>query len=268
MNFPRLPLFLCCVMLLTTASRAAELEPLLDFRGVECEGAYVQHLQGVCTDERAAIFWSWTDQLVKTDAKGHRLRQVPVAYHHGDLCYHDGRVYVAVNLGKFNELPGQENSWVYVYDADTLAEVARHPVPELVHGAGGMAWHDGTFLVIGGLPPGVNENYLYEYDADFHFRQRHVLPSGYTYKGIQTAAYWNGAWWFGTYGDTRYLMRADGQFRLTGKWVFDASLGLAPLGQGQFLIGSDKVGEGNLHRGRVTVFRFDETKGMVPVVER
>jgi hypothetical protein len=35
-------------------------------------------------------------------------------------------------------------------------------VPEVFHGAGGTGYHDGRFVVIGGLPPGVEENYVYE----------------------------------------------------------------------------------------------------------
>ena len=31
------------------------------FRDTACEGAYKFHLQGICTDERSAIYWSWTD---------------------------------------------------------------------------------------------------------------------------------------------------------------------------------------------------------------
>lgn len=46
------------------------------------------------------------------------VRKIPVANHHGDLCFHDGKVYVAVNLGKFNDPAGNAGSWVYVYDAD------------------------------------------------------------------------------------------------------------------------------------------------------
>ncbi len=132
------------------------------FHPAACEGGYPRHVQGICTNGRDSIYWSWTEALVKTDRDGRLLKQVPVASHHGDLCYHDGRVYVAVNLAKFNQPAGAADSWVYVYDGDTLAEFAKHHVPELVHGAGGMEWHDGKFFIIGGLPPGVNENYIYE----------------------------------------------------------------------------------------------------------
>ena len=230
------------------------------FQPVTCEGSYRQHLQGVCTNDRDAIYWSWTDVLVKTDAKGHVLQQLKVASHHGDLCYHDGRVYVAVNLGKFNEAPGKADSWVYVYDADTLAEVAKYPVPEVVHGAGGMAFHKGEFYIIGGLPADIAENYVYEYDAAFKFQQRHVIASGHTDKGIQTVTFAEGAWWLGRYGKPAVLLRADENFKFTGRWKFNASLGIIGLGNGEFLIGANT--KDKEHQGRLILARVDEKKGM------
>jgi hypothetical protein len=233
------------------------------FHPVTCEGTYARHVQGICTNERDAIYWSWTDVLVKTDADGHVLKQVQVASHHGDLCYHDGRVYVAVNLGKFNEPAGKADSWVYVYDGDTLAELARHPVPEVVHGAGGMAFHDGKFIVIGGLPPDVNENYLYEYDLDFKFQQRRVLASGYTLMGIQTVAVAGDTWWFGCYGKPKMLLRADASFKFTGKWEFDGSYGIVPLADGRFLVGQNTGVKGKGNQGKLVAAHSDSTKGLV-----
>ena len=232
------------------------------FHSTACEGSYPRHLQGVCTNERDALYWCWTDVLVKTDLQGHLLQRVEVANHHGDLCFHDGRVYVAVNLGKFNEPAGRADSWVFVYDARTLAELARHPLPELVHGAGGIAFHDGRFIVVGGLPPGVEENYLYEYDTALKFQRRHVLASGYTLMGIQTAAFADGAWWFGCYGNPKMLLRADQSFRLTGNWEFDASLGIVSAGSGRFLIGKNTKIKDIGHQGRVVVARPHAEKGL------
>lgn len=234
------------------------------FHGTECEGAYSGHLQGICTDGRSALFWSWTTQLVKTDTEGRVLRSVPVASHHGDLCYRQGLVYVAVNLGLFNQPAGKADSWVFVYDAETLKERGRHAVPEAVHGAGGIACHGDIFVVVGGLPSGVDENYLYEYSADFRFRGRHVLASGHTEKGIQTVAYSQNSWWFGTYSEPRTLLRADDDFRYLGKWESDAALGIAPLEDRRFLIGSNVKGADGRFRGRIRVMRFDSARGLVP----
>lgn len=233
------------------------------FQGVSCEGFYKRHVQGICTNGKDSIYWCWTDVLVKTDTRGRILRQVPVADHHGDLCHHNGRVYVATNLGKFNEPPGQEDSWVYVYDADTLAEVARHPVPELVHGAGGMAHHEGKFILVGGLPLGVNENYVYEYDEAFRFLKRHILASGHTEKGIQTVTFADGAWWFGCYGDPAVLLRADEGFRITGRWDFNASVGIVPISGGRFLIAQNTVVKGKGNHAETVVARMDEKAGLV-----
>jgi glycerophosphoryl diester phosphodiesterase len=235
------------------------------FRDVECEGIYPRHLQGICTDGRGAIYWSWTDALVKTDLQGRVLKQLPALWHYGDLCFHDGKVFVAVNFREFNKPAGHADSWVFVYDGESLAELAWHPLREVVHGAGGIAYHDGRFIVVGGLPPGVNRNYLYEYDEQFKFQKRHVLASGYTLMGIQTAAWANGSWWFGCYGNPQVLLRADAAFRLTGKWDFNASVGIAGLPDGRFLISQSTAVKGVGHKGRVSIAGEDNEKGMTPV---
>jgi hypothetical protein len=233
------------------------------FHPVACEGAYPRHVQGVCTNERDAIYWSWTESLVKTDREGRIVKKVPAADHHGDLCYHNGKVYVAVNLGKFNAPAGKADSWVYVYDADTLVELARHPVPELVHGAGGMAYHDGKFIIVGGLPDSVDENYVYEYDMAFKFVKRHVLASGHTHLGIQTVAFADGAWWFGCYGKPKLLLRADSSFKFTGKWEFDGSYGIVPVGENRFLVAQNKATKDKGNEAKLVAARADAEKGLV-----
>jgi len=260
MNIAKSLPLLVIVPLLIVVSALAEDRA---FHATSCEGAYRRHVQGICTNDKDAIYWCWTDVLVKTDTMGHVVKQVPVASHHGDLCFHAGRVYVATNLGKFNEPAGKEDSWVYVYDGGSLAEVGRHRVPEVVHGAGGITYHEGKFIVVGGLPKGVNENYLYEYDESFTFRACHVLASGYTLMGVQTVASADGALWFGCYGKPAELLRSDANFRFTDKWAFNASYGIAPLGEGRFLIAQNKAGKDKLNHGSVVIAHFDPKVGLV-----
>ena len=150
---------------------------------------------------------------------------------------------------------------------DTLADLAKHPVPEVVHGAGGMEYHDGKFIIVGGLPPGVGENYLYEYDENFRFRNRHALASGYTLMGIQTASHADGAWWFGCYGKPAVLLRADEKFQVTGKWEFNASVGIAPIRGGRFLIAQntaikDDDGKTQANQACVVIARPEDNSGM------
>lgn len=227
------------------------------FVAVECDGSYRHHLQGVCADE-AAIYWSFTTTLVKTDLAGKVLAQIPVANHHGDLCQVAGKLYVAVNLGKFNRPAGEADSWIYVYDASTLNELARYEVPELVHGAGGMGYHAGKFIVVGGLPEGTEENYLYEYDEALRFQTRHVLPSGWTRLGIQTAAHHDGHWWFGCYGND--LLITDEAFQLVGQHKYDCSLGIESLPDGRLLSAGGKCDGEQGCRGWVKVLAVDEIR--------
>jgi len=218
---------------------------------VSCEGTYQHHLQGVCAD-KDAIYWSFTTTLVKTDLDGKLLKTVPVANHHGDLCIHDGKLYVAVNLGKFNDPAGNADSWVYIYDADNLKELARHETQEVFHGAGGIGFRDGNFFVAGGLPDGIEENYVYEYDGDFKFVKKHIIKSGHTHLGIQTATFAHDCWWFGCYGNPKILLVTDADFQMKGRYEFDCSLGIEGLSGGRLLSASgrcekDKGCTGSLH---------------------
>ena len=192
---PVLNLFTDKALSTTPSSRTAKDSVIYNYKlkeTIECEGLYPMHLQGISTDKKNNIYWSFTNELVRTDLKGKVLDRIKVLNHHGDLCFVGGKVYVAVNLGKFNEPVGQEDSWIFVYDGRNLKELARYKVGELVHGAGGISSYKGNFFVVGGLPRGFTENYIYEYDTSFKFIKRHIIPSGYTYKGVQTAEFYEG----------------------------------------------------------------------------
>lgn len=222
---------------------------------VVCEGSYDGHLQGIAVDGTKAIYWSFTSTLVKTDANGKVLTSVRVPSHHGDLTLHDGKVYCAVNLGKFNQEPGRADSWVYVFDANNLALIAKHPTPEVVHGAGGMEYHRGHFFVIGGLPVGHQENYVYEYDEAFRFVKRHVIKSGYTLMGIQTTCFAHGSWWFGCYG--KKLLQTDEAFNLVGKYDLDFGTGVAGQPDRKLLKGVSTKEKGRWY-GKATVAPLPE----------
>ncbi|MCA9122920.1 MAG: hypothetical protein H6822_06700 [Planctomycetaceae bacterium] len=231
------------------------------FGNVTCEGTYRHHLQGICTDKES-IFWSFTTMLVKTGLDGKVLRKVPVANHHGDLCYHDGKLYVAVNLGKFNDPNGNADSWVYVYDADSLKELTRHETQEVFHGAGGIGFRDGHFFVVGGLPDGVEENYVYEYDGEFRFLKKHVVKSRHTLLGIQTATFAHDRWWFGCYGDPKILLVTDAAFQMLGRYEFDCSLGIEGLLNGHLLSASGRCEKDIGCIGSVRIVSPDATVGL------
>lgn len=205
------------------------------FRNVECDGTFQHHLQGICTNDKDAVYWSFTTTLVKTDTTGKVLKQIDVRNHHGDLCHHDGKLYVAVNFGRFNDPQGKADSWVYVYNAADLEFVSKHETQQVFHGAGGIGFREGHVFVVGGLPDGVQENYVYEYDTEFKFIKKHVVKSGHTLLGIQTATFANDRWWFGCYGNPKILLVTDADFKMQGRYEFDCSLGIVGLPNGQLL---------------------------------
>jgi hypothetical protein len=223
-------------------------------------------LQGICTDKAHSIFWSFTTVLVKTDADGKRIKTITVPSHHGDLCYWKGKIYVAVNLGRFNEAQRLADSWIYVYDED-LRLLAKTRTPEVVYGAGGIACDGKRFVVVGGLPPGVQENSVYEYDEELHFVKRHAIMSGYTWKGIQTAAYADGCWWFGCYGEPRTLLKVDEAFSGVKQYKFDGSLGIVGLSGEQFLIGRGSRLPQTMFGGQVYVAGPDAINGLAEIRE-
>jgi hypothetical protein len=173
--------------------------------------------------------------LVKTDFSGVVIKKIPVANHHGDLCYHAGKLYVAVNHGKFNDPEGNADSWIYVYDADDLKELEKHEIQTVFHGAGGIGVRDGQFFVVGGLPDGVDHNYVYEYNPQFEFVAKHVVESGHTHLGIQTATFANDRWYFGCYGSPAILLVTDDEFRVLGRYEQNCSLGIEGLSDGRLL---------------------------------
>lgn len=240
--------------------------PAAEFSNVECEGAYSGHLQGTCVDDRA-IYWCFTTTIVKTDPWGKVLAKTTVANHHGDLCYYKQKLYVAVNLGEFNNPQGKADSWIYVYDTKELELLDKKPIPEVVFGAGGIAVGNGRFVVVGGLPDGERRNLLYEYDEQLSFIRRHELLSGHTELGIQTASYADGRWWFGCYGTPEMLLVADEQLQFQASFPFSCSLGIVGLADGRFLtaLGSQQQQQNPTqreYRGQAVVALPDTQHGL------
>ncbi|MCM2372926.1 glycerophosphodiester phosphodiesterase [Aporhodopirellula aestuarii] len=232
------------------------------FHSVVCQGNYSHHLQGFDVGDES-IYWSFTTTLVKTDRRGKVLKKVPVANHHGDLCCHDGRLYVAVNLGSFNDPKGNADSWVYVYDAESLEEIARHEVQEVKFGAGGIGFRDGHFFVVGGLPDGVQENYVYEYDSAFQYLGVHVLQSGHTHLGIQTATFAHDRWWFGCYGSPSELLVTDSGFQMLGRYEFNCALGIAAGSKGRLMVANGNCVKDRGCMGSVRLAVPDPQRGLI-----
>jgi len=234
---------------------------------IRCEGEYPAHLQGIAAD-REAIYWSFTASLVKTDFTGKVLAAVSVVRHHGDLCVHDGKVYVAVNLTAFNRPCPPGKNFVYEYQASDLAFVRRYPVDEMIYGAGGIEFANGSFYVVGGLPDTEKENLVCEYAPDFKFKRKILLP-GWTKRGIQTACFAQDKWFFGTYGKVG-LKVYDAQFHeLRPEKTKSTSLGMTVMPDGRIAVGfsrrvSAKGEKPQRNNGWIRFFTLQADGSLVP----
>jgi hypothetical protein len=121
---------------------------------------------------------------------------------------------------------------------------------------------DGRFFVVGGLPPGIGENYVYEYDGSFKFQKRHVLGGGGTLMGIQTAAFALDRFWFGCYGNPRILLVADASLAQARRFEFDASLGIVGTRDGKLLVARGMREADKRYRGELQVALPDEKRGL------
>ena len=219
---------------------------------IVCEGAYRGHLQGVDSDG-TNIWWSFTSTLVRTDLKGVVLASTDAPPHQGDLCVRGGRLYVAVNRGRFNQLDGGRSE-VTAYDAQTLAVIKTWKL-DLPFGAGGMTEKGGHFYVVGGLPATVEENWVAEYDADFRLVKSHVLKTGFTLMGVQSASVVGGKFYFGIYGSDGNppgVLACPGDLSSFERYTGDGSMGILRLGRAVYTaksVACDRV-EKDLKSGR------------------
>jgi hypothetical protein len=126
---------------------------------------------------------------------------------------------------------------------------------------------DNRGFVVGGLPDGVEENYVYEYDEGFRFVKRHVVASGHMHLGIQTATFAHGRWWFGCYGQPQVLLVTDAAFQMLGRHQFDCSLGIEGLPEGRLLAAGGRCDRNDTSNGCTGFARIvvpDPERGLTP----
>ena len=103
------------------------------------------HCQGMCVSSNA-IYFSFHNQIVKTDWWGRLLKRIEVQRHGGDICHYNGRLYTGLALV---EEGGKASPWIVMYDADTLEEIKRRKVGP-AGGCDGITALDGVvYLAMG-----------------------------------------------------------------------------------------------------------------------
>ena len=95
--------------------------------------------------------------------------------------------------------------------------------------------------------------------------KRHTIKSGYTRLGIQTAAFAQGTWWFGCYGDE--LLKTTEKFELVGKHKFDCGLGIVGLPNRALLIARGPRTKDKRCLGKALLADADKERGVVLKVD-
>lgn len=162
-------------------------------------GAYYPgHLQGVCSDGMN-IYWSMTWELIKTDLTGKKLAEYDnFEFHMGDLCWHNGRVYVGINRTSVGNCRRGDEVWVF--EPEKLERVQVIPTPQTVWCNNGIEWAGDRFWVIGSAPTDIAYNFVFEYTEDFRFIQCRPIESGPMNHGVQTICCLDDVMYFGCYG--------------------------------------------------------------------
>ena len=129
----------------------------------KCSG----HSQGMCVTSNA-FYFSFHNQIVKTDWKGRFLKRAEVVPHGGDICHWNGRVYVGVW-----EPPAKKGekgcTAIKVYDAETLEPIKERRMPEWQNAADGITCLDGVIILAMGMEKWGSDgrsNYFGKFDAE------------------------------------------------------------------------------------------------------
>lgn len=158
------------------------------------------HVQGVCTDG-TNIYWSMTYDLVKTDQTGKELARHTDKFHMGDLCWHEGKIYVGVN--RTEEKGVRRGDEVWVFEPEKLERVKVYPTPQTIWCNNGIEWYGGRFWIVSCTPTYSRYNYVFEYTEDFKFVQCRPIESGWTEVGVQTICLLGDKMLFGCYGNSK-----------------------------------------------------------------
>ncbi|MBO4620011.1 MAG: DUF4838 domain-containing protein [Victivallales bacterium] len=208
-----------------------EVAPDMAAEEIECEAnGFSGHLQGIAADV-TGIYWSFYDTIVKTDYQGRTLARIPVPRHSGDLCVHDGKVYVSV-IYYDREMIKNEGStgWVYVYDRDLkfLSKVALSDTPR----PDGIAFLDGKFYIAGDdfgeAPHPLNT--ISVYDEGLRFERKITVDIGVpTQYGAQTLNAVDGKLLAGFYAQEgrNSILLAPSDLKPAGRFPHRVDVGLA-----------------------------------------
>ncbi|MGN0853527.1 MAG: hypothetical protein ACI4Q3_09150 [Kiritimatiellia bacterium] len=202
-----------------------------DTEQIELQGTYGGHLQDVWQAD-GTIWWTHTDQILRTDMTGKILQRARVDGHHAGCEVKDGKLYVAVcpMQSKTNgKTTAACHPQINVYDATTLELLETHVLEGVVDRAGSLAiLADGSF-VIGCLRPqdiSPTQVRFHHVTSDFKLIGSHVLDGVPVKLGIEVMKRHGDGLYLCCYYPKGLTIRLDGNFREVARYAADGATGL------------------------------------------
>lgn len=235
-------------------------------------GGFSGHLQGIAGDE-SGIYWSFYDTVLKTDWKGREIASTSIPVHAGDLCLHDGKLYISVCYRDRKRIVAEGGSgWVYLLDT-ALKPLGKRALPETPR-PDGITFHQGKFY-IGGDDFGHDlhpSNTVSIYDANFKFLRKVRVDTGApTRYGVQTLTSFGDRILAGFYSSGKPSVFLYGE-NLTPRECFPFSVSTGILRVPEKLAGNNdtyaisrNVGTARNWSAKLQVFRCENGK-LVPAV--
>ena len=191
------------------------------------------HVQGMCVSSNA-FYFSFHNQILKTDWYGREQRWVPVDVHGGDICIWNGRlytgdVYVPKTKGEKNQ------ARISVYDAETLRPIKRRLLTEWSGAADAITCLDGViYLGMGRESAPGNKSWYGKYDAETllpigkPFIVDHGYDSTYGPQNLTT----DGTYFYAAHycsdeaAKTPNFIVMDRDFSVVGRYAFGLGMGV------------------------------------------
>ena len=150
-------------------------EDLLKWQGVCSDGTYIYTTDGTI--------------LRKYDLDENLLASVSSGYHSGDICYHDGYIYVTYHEGDFKQ--EGDPSIIRIYNSTDLTFDSNSTEIYTGTGAGSITYNsdDGHFYIAEGSWYSKAYGFVYEYDEDFLFIDNYTVATGWAIMPFQGISY-------------------------------------------------------------------------------
>ena len=223
---------------------------------IRCQGEYEGHVQGIATDGKS-LYWSFTGMVVRTDLGGKVLAKCDLPMHGGDPCFAEGRLYVPAG-SRFSQEPKKKykpENFVLVF-TPALKRVNTIPLANYKYGAGGMAYRNGHFFIVGGRPGGKGGNTIHEYDGNFKLLRSHEINFN-SASGIQTINFTpEGRCLIGCYGVGNFATELDGKWRVARRPRPGTAVGAIPLGNELCLVARTIPAAGGRTKAMAKVYRL------------